>query len=404
MRYFHQYLYGSNFLVRTDHASLTWPLNFRNPEGQVARWIEKLQQYSFVIKHGIGTKHSNADALSRRPCILENCRNCEIADERERNSIIVQTARTKPLDYDNWSKPWSNEMLRTEQFTDTHLKTIISWKQSKHRPEWNDISCFGSKVKRLCQQWDMLYLFDGILYRKFIDYKDEETWQLVVPDSMKKIVLQQVHGHIATGHFGVKKIIARVQQRFYWVGFRKDVSNWCKSCDLCSSRKGPSVKPKGPMKIYGSGEPMQRIAIDILGKLPVTESGKQYILVVMDYFTKWVEAYALSDQLATTAAKVLVDQFFSRFGVPIELHSDQGRNFESAVFSEVCKLLRIKKTRTTPLHPASDGMVERFNATLETQLSMFVSKHQRDWDTHLPMLLLAYRSAVHESTGFSFQN
>ena len=112
-----------------------------------------------------------------------------------------------------------------------------------------------------------------------------------------------------------------------------------------------------------------------------------------------MEAYALPNQEAATVAEVLVKEFVARFGVPLMLHSDQGRNFESVVFSEMCGLLGITKTRTTPLHPQSDGMVERFNRTLESQLSKFVEDHQRDWDSHLPLLLMAYRTAIHESTG-----
>ncbi len=88
----------------------------------------------------------------------------------------------------------------------------------------------------------------------------------------------------------------------------------------------------------------------------------------------------------------------SRFGVPLQLQSDQGRNFCSNIFTEMCHLLDIKKTQTTPYHPQSDGLVERFNRTLATQLSMFVESHQRDWDEYVPYLLMAYRTAVHEST------
>ena len=146
---------------------------------------------------------------------------------------------------------------------------------------------------------------------------------------------------------------------------------------------------------------MKRVAIDVLGPLPETESGNKYILIAMDYFSKWPEAYALPNQEAVTVANVLVSQFFSRFGVPAELHSDQGRNFESHVFQEVCTLLGIHKTRTTALHPQSDGMVERYNRTLENQLAAFVQDHQKDWDLHLPLLLMSYRSAVHETTKFT---
>ncbi|CAI5678540.1 unnamed protein product [Oreochromis niloticus] len=112
----------------------------------------------------------------------------------------------------------------------------------------------------------------------------------------------------------------------------------------------------------------------------------------------WPEAYAVPDQSAVTTARTLVDEMFTRFGVPEELHSDQGRNFESQVLGEVCRRLGVRKTRTTPLHPQSDGLVERFNRTLATQLAILTSQHQRDWDQHLPLVLWAYRTAVQESS------
>ena len=152
------------------------------------------------------------------------------------------------------------------------------------------------------------------------------------------------------------------------------------------------------MRQYNVGVPTERIALDILGPLPLSNEGNKYLLVGSDYFTKWPEAYSLPNQEATTVAEVLVKEFVSRFGVPRELHSDQGRNFESSVFQEMCRLLGIKKTRTTALHPQSDGMVERYNRTLATQLALFVDSHQKDWDQHVPLLLMAYRSAVHETT------
>ncbi|CAI5685240.1 unnamed protein product [Oreochromis niloticus] len=126
--------------------------------------------------------------------------------------------------------------------------------------------------------------------------------------------------------------------------------------------------------------------------------GNRYVLVAMDYFTKWPEAYAVPDQSATTTAERLAEEMFARFGVPAELHSDQGRNFESKVFGEICRRLGVEKTRTTPLHPQSDGLVERFNRTLATQLAILTSRHQRDWDRHLPLVLWSYWTAVQESS------
>ena len=107
----------------------------------------------------------------------------------------------------------------------------------------------------------------------------------------------------------------------------------------------------------------------------------------------------MPNQEACTVADLLVKEVVCRFGVPLLIHSDQGRNFESAVFTEMCQMLGMHKTRTTAYHPQSDGMIERFNRTLEDQLAKFVDYHQRDWDEHIPYLVLAYRSAIHESTG-----
>ena len=145
--------------------------------------------------------------------------------------------------------------------------------------------------------------------------------------------------------------------------------------------------------------PMERIAIDILGPLPETDQGNRFIVIIGDYFTKWIEAYATRDHKATTIAKVLVEQFILRYGLPGTIHTDQGRDFESHLIKELCSLLDINKTRTTPWHPQSDGLIERFNRTLETMLKQSVEKHQRDWDLHVPYCCSAYRNASHATTG-----
>ena len=135
-----------------------------------------------------------------------------------------------------------------------------------------------------------------------------------------------------------------------------------------------------------------------MGPFPVTVQGNRYIMVVGDYFTRWTECYPIPDQKAQTVASKIVEEFVARFGVPLGLHSDQGRDFESAVFKEVCSLLGLRKTRTTPYHPRSDGIVERFNGTMENMLRLWVSKSHTDWDQHLALLCMAYRAAEHEST------
>ena len=148
---------------------------------------------------------------------------------------------------------------------------------------------------------------------------------------------------------------------------------------------------------------MERVAMDLMGPLPVTEDGNKWIMVVADYNSRWMEAYALPNAKAETVAAKFVSEFICRFGAPNELHTDQGTNFESEVFRGVCSILGIAKTRTTAYNPKSDGLVERFNRTLMAMVSKMVdpSKGQRDWDKCLPFATSAYRSTPQETTGES---
>ena len=138
-----------------------------------------------------------------------------------------------------------------------------------------------------------------------------------------------------------------------------------------------------------------------MGPLPASSSGHKYILVVTDIFTKWVETFPMRNVLSEMVAKVLVNEVICHYGVPTILHSDQGANVGSQVIQSLCKLLGIEHTRTSAYHPAGNGQVERFNRTVEAMLAKMVRENQRDWDKHLPKALMAYRTALHESTGFT---
>ncbi|GFT76149.1 retrovirus-related Pol polyprotein from transposon 412 [Trichonephila clavipes] len=347
IEHFHHYLYGQKFLLRTDHASLTWLMNFRNTEGQVARWIQRLNEYYFDIRHRKGSSHGNADALSRRPC-PENCRHCSRVETKYDYAIRqITTSTATPPD------PWSDEKVREDQMADPDIKPLIEFMESSsNKPSWQDISAYSPTTKQYWALWNSLHLRNGVLYRKF-ESEDGKTfrWQLVLPRSRIPEVLKELHGSPTGGHFGVMKTLHRVRERFFWGKVRADVEQWCKSCDACSARKGPKIRSRGKLHRYNVGAPFERIAFDILGPLPRTVSGNKYLLVVMDYFTKWPEVYPIPDQESPTVAEAVVQHWISRYGVPLQLHSDQGRNFVSAVLKGVCELLGIDNTKTTPLHP-----------------------------------------------------
>ena len=143
------------------------------------------------------------------------------------------------------------------------------------------------------------------------------------------------------------------------------------------------------------------MAVDILGPLPQTSDGNAYILVAEDYFTRWLEAWAIPNQEAETVAQKLVNEMFFRFSIPDQILSDQGRQFESTIIDELCKLLQIQKSRTTPYHPQGDGLVERSNRTLLNMLSIVVEDNPNTWESYLRPVCMAYNTSVQPTTGYS---
>ena len=434
--HFHQYLLGRPFIVRMDHSSLRWLVNFKQPKGQLARWLEKLSEFNFKVEHRPGKQHGNADALSWRPCPT-SCP-CQLQGTTGEASCIHQCSPpeslvlvSKELSADNSSSDteylsmettsedegsddvcisivtpftgWTSEELRQAQGTDPDIGPIVRWLgENDTKPARCFIGHWSPASKSYCVQWDRLLLKDGILVRKFLSSDARETWkQVILPRVFRDRVLEQLHDTPSGGHFGVDRTLSRVQTRFYWHGMRDDITYWCQTCTRYAAKSRSQKAPRAGLGTVRVGGPMERIAADIMGPLQETDRGNQYILVVQDYFTKWVEAYPLVNQQAETVAEAIVSEWATRFGAPYELHSDQGSNFESAVFQEMCKLLGVDKTRTTPMHPQSDGQVERFNATLQKLLSITSDWCHWDWDLMIPTALMAYRATKHTSTGTS---
>ena len=149
------------------------------------------------------------------------------------------------------------------------------------------------------------------------------------------------------------------------------------------------------------GEPWERLAIDITGPHPRSRNGFTYILTGIDLFTKWAFAFPVRNHEAVTVAHVLVDRVFAVFGIPAQILSDRGAEFESKLMKEICGALDIEKLRTTSYKPSTNGCVERFHRSLNSLLAKVVSNNQRDWDEWLPSVLAAYHASTHESTGYT---
>ena len=140
------------------------------------------------------------------------------------------------------------------------------------------------------------------------------------------------------------------------------------------------------------------LAADIL-EVPVSQCNNRYLLVVMDYFTKCVEAIPLQDQTAASISAAVIKLCCS-FSIPDVLHSDQRRNFKSQLFRDVLTAFEIQKSRTTAYHPQGDGKVQRFNRSL-LQLLRCYTETEDDWEEFLPLVLYAYCTAIHSSTHVS---
>ena len=303
------------------------------------------------------------------------------------------------INFDNFDRAELAEM----QKNDVDIGIVYGWLiDSSRRPDRGLVHDKSPTVRNLWLSWNQLELVDGLLFKRH-DTNNKLTTrkQLVVPEKLRDRVMEASHTSVMSGHLGIKKTLSKVQRSFYWFNMKETVRLFLANCLTCGARKRPTTKPRAPLGEYVSGSPMDRIAIDIMGPFPLSNKGNRYVLVIGDHFTKWIEAYGIPDQRANTVADVIVKEFIVRFGTPLEIHSDQGKTFESTLFHDICKLLEVTKTRTTPYHPASNGMIERFNRTLVDMIASYVDRNQLNWDENLALLTSAYRGTVHETTGFS---
>ena len=416
-KHFHSYLYGQHVLLRTDNSAVSRMRNLKNPTGQTARWLQELGTYELTVVHRPGQMHVNADALSRIPC--NSCQNqqrqsesetteedgeAQVMDECKPNQIraITRSKQKNGNPYNMKEKiylmeDWDPQTIRRLQLEDQEISDIFIGFEDKKRPEWNDISEKSAAVETLWRQWDRLKIHGGMLYRNWVENEFENDLQLITPTLKKEEAIKHFHDIPSAGHLGVDKTIGKLQQSFYWPAMKQSVAEYVKKCDSCAVQKQLKMI-KATMGQFIVGEPMERVAMDILGPLPMSKNGNKYVLVISDLFTKWKEALPIPDQEAKTVATTFVNEFVSRFETPLQLYSDQGRNFESQIFQELCNLLHIEKTRSTSMRPQANSCVERFNRTLVSMMKMYCQDNQNNWDEYLPQLLMAYRSSKHTST------
>ena len=211
--------------------------------------------------------------------------------------------------------------------------------------------------------------------------------------------MKLAHTRPLGGHLGTKKTTDRLIRHFTWPGMGKYVKTYCQSCISCQKAE-KMMKHKAPLQpLPILSEPFKRIAFDIVGPLQRTKCGHRFIFTMMDYCTKYPEAIPLRRVDAETVATAMME-IFARLGVPAEMLTDQGSVFMSSLMKRLCDKLGVTQLKTSPYHPQTDGMLERFHGTLKAMLR-HTEVNKKCWDDVLPYLLFAYREAPHSVTGFS---
>ena len=373
LKKFRHYLLGRRVLIRTDHAALKWVMHFKDPEGQVARWIQIMDTFDYEVQHRPGKLHGNADGLSRVPCRQcghgegEDSLHCRVMTTRQSQesmkgesaaAISSPAAGRAGVDVGDASETDSTaadppdpdeggsvgEEWSTAQKEDEVMGRVYEWVTTGTTPTSEEIGGATPELRTLVAQLGRLRVKEEIMGRWWHTPGGTQQFQILVPLSKRKEILASVHGDGMAGHLGRTRSLRRCQERFYWPDFRRDVTYWCATCMACLKRKSPPAPHRAKMGHVKVGLPMERMALDIIGPLPRSNEGFKYILVIVDYFTKWAEAVPLRDQEASSVARAFVETAVLRFGTPATLNSDQGTNFQSKIFKETLALLDIEQT------------------------------------------------------------
>ena len=282
------------------------------PKAKLLVGLKDWGEYDFRIKYWVGTKHLNDDALSRWPCLLDNCNHCARLESRDSlhadnygscllalslpcTDIQASVAITSLVDLDKYMY----KKLRVAQLQDLDIQPVLQWKKTAtSRPSREDVHVarYSLTTKLYWTQWNSLKLDQGVLHRIWETPSGDRTMtQLILPRTLQKEAFHQLHSTYSVfwplGSYMCNKTIDCLWQRLYQPGLQSDARKWCAECEMCASCRGPSKDPHVSLSTHLVWTPGERIAIDVLGPLPLSNSGN--ILLVVDYFTKWPEAYPL---------------------------------------------------------------------------------------------------------------
>jgi transposase InsO family protein len=283
----------------------------------------------------------------------------------------------------------SNELQR-EQANDPEIRRIFD-QLSNNPSDQSNLSSF---------------LIKNNLLHRLVSLTARSTRKIAVPylpSSMIKSLLTAMHDDpYQGGHFSTDKMISKISSRYWWPQMRKTISRHVKACALCQQYNHSRQKKPGHLRpITPTAIPFSIIGMDFCGPFPESPQGNKYILVITDLFTRFVTAIPLPKNTAELTALALFRHIFCRFGVCSTLITDQGTHFNNNLMRALTHLIGFNHILSTPYHPQTNGVVERFNASMVVQIAKLQQKHHNNWDDYLDAIVFAYNTSQHRSTKFS---
>lgn len=361
------YLEGNPFEVVTDHAALVWAFQHPKPSSRLIRWTIRLQGFHFTVRYRKGQCNIVPDVLSRQ-------------FNTEPTYLFLTPAQEKVPAY---TLPVDLEQISKAQGEDKEIQELLKRDQQKK----NDDAMRIHYVDK-----------NGVVFRSVPDGKKGQKLQIVIPAVFRETFLSYAHDNPMSGHLGKFKTLMRLLDFVYWSSIRTDVWRYCKVCTVCQQHKPTNQKTSGMLQSVPVSEPGYMMGIDLMGPFPRSSKQNEYLLVIVDYFSKWVEMFPMRVAKAPNIAKILIEEIFTRWGTPTYLVSDRGKQFTSNLITTICKQWKVVQRLTTAYHPQTN-LTERVNKNLKTMLSSYVKENHRSWDQWIPEFRFALNTAWHESTG-----
>ena len=396
------YLYGADFIIYTDHKPLKTLFTSEMKNTRVQKWAIKIEEYNPRIEYKPGKLNMVADLMSRlHDTTNDDTQTRDVIHQDDDNSLEIDL-----INSDQLQDTLPNHVEQEEKIeeADMEINELVIASMDLLKLQKEDEFCCQI-VKTLHDEnsdYNMqnYVLLDEILYHISAPVRldPEPHLQLVIPDVLQNTVLHALHDD--SGHLGIDKTYDKIRTRYYWANMYHDVVHHIDKCDACRSKKLTKQRaPLGDMPV--AKYPFEILGIDTCGPYMQSDNGAKYVIVIIDHFSGWPEAYATTDKSAQTVASILLEDFIPRHSCPRLIISDQGTEFCNAVIDSLSTELNIQRIRTSPYHPQSNGKTERFNRVLNDIISKYVSPGQQDWDAYIQTALMAYRMSPNSTTRFT---